>query len=163
MTLASLDSSAPGAIPSSPVTAGAAVGVETKPYVLGPADVATPQVQPMPQIITPAVISNEELNAKMEALIVMTGELQNEIKSMKSQVGVIARNSKQAATPRAAPQSMIALNVIDVTPLRVVVTDGKERHVVRIGERLPGGAVFMGYDEQTRDLKTDRGMIQIPG
>lgn len=135
--------------------------IENKPYELDQGEMDQIQVQPIPEMVPPLAFSNEELNAKIEALIVMTGELQGEIKQMKRQVGVIAKNTKGSPS-RAAPASMIALNIIDVNALRVIVEDGKARSVVRVGESLPGGAIFMGFDNNTRLMRTDRGIIQIP-
>lgn len=120
------------------------------------------------KVETPVVssASSLEMNAKIEALIAMTSELQAEVKALRGQVGNVSsaiRSNRNAAASGAQSSPMVALSILDVTAQAVVVSDGKARQTVRVGERLPGGAVFMGYDAETKQMRTDRGVIQIPG
>lgn len=75
---------------------------------------------------------------------------------------------KRVAKPVAKPkvqEDHIRVAVLDINPDRVVVVD-ESRPDIRIrvspGAELPGGATFIGFDPQTRLMKTDQGEFHIP-
>jgi len=103
--------------------------------------------------------SSAELMKKVDQLIASTATLQGEIKSLRTQVTRLSRASEVPAP--AAP--LVALTILEVDQRSVVVSDGSARRTVKLGERLPGGAIFMGYDQATKQMRTDRGTVQIPG
>lgn len=68
------------------------------------------------------------------------------------------------ATQQSEQEEVVALSVLEVTQERVVVVDRAKPDVkfaVAQGARLPGGAVFIGYDPNTRLLRTDQGDFLI--
>lgn len=82
----------------------------------------------------------------------------------KAQVRRAAQAQVTARQPQVGQDPVVALSVLEVNQERVVVVDRAKPDVkfaVAQGARLPGGAVFIGFDPQTWLLKTDQGEFLI--
>ena len=59
----------------------------------------------------------------------------------------------------------VAVSVMSINADRVLVADSSQpnlRQAVSVGGLLPGGSIFIGFDEKTRTLRTDHGDFPIP-
>ena len=149
-----MDAAASAANPAQPAASQAAMGISTKPIELTAAQMALAAPAPSPA-------SEEVLNKVGEVLEAMK-ELKEEVKTLRAQVRrADAGSSKPKAEPMAKSE-MIAVTVVEVSPTALILmTDGR-KVTLRIGEKMPGGAVFLGFDQSARKLKTDQGDFTIP-
>lgn len=150
--------------------------VETKPAVLV-ADLEVTKVAdwPEPAVISDALSQIQILKARLsqseEGVVKLQTDLTETLKradeaeeKQKQQARKMAQTTK-GKVPRAEQgEDVVALSILDVSPDRVLVsspTNPQVKVAVAQGARLPGGAVFIGFDPLTRLMKTDQGEFLI--
>lgn len=110
----------------------------------------------------------EERNSSAEQLLALysrVGELELQVKQMARDLNSTrianAKDKTAKVKESVTPEQMIALTILDITPQKVRVSDSVKTYVVDLGASLPGGAVFLAYDETSKVMRTDRGNFVI--
>jgi hypothetical protein len=115
------------------------------------------QVPPPPQPDPNADVMN-----KMDLVLQSMNDLKQEVKTLRAQVRKIEANVQMARAHSPAKSELMALTVAEVSPFAAVLVDRGRKVTVRVGEKLPGGAVFQGFDPVSRQFKTDQGAFLMP-
>ena len=115
------------------------------------------QVPPPPQPDPNADVMN-----KMDLVLQSMNDLKQEVKTLRAQVRKTEANVQMARAHSPAPSELMALTIAEVTPFAAVMVDRGRKVTVRVGEKMPGGAVFQGFDPVSRQFKTDQGAFLMP-
>jgi hypothetical protein len=154
MTAQAIEAVAAAANLAQPGASQSAIGTSTKPTELTAAQIAM-----TPPALSPA---NKEVLSKVGEVLESMKELKEEVKTLRAQVRrADALSSKLKAEP-VARSEMIAVTVVEVSPTVLTLVSEGKKVTLRIGEKMPGGAVFLGFDQGARKLKTDQGDFTIP-
>jgi hypothetical protein len=116
-------------------------------------DQAPPPPQPDP---------NADVMNKMDLVLQSVNDLKQEVKTLRAQVRKTEANVQMARAHSPAKSELMALTIAEVTPFAAVMVDRGRKVTVRVGEKLPGGAVFQGFDPVSRQFKTDQGAFLMP-
>jgi hypothetical protein len=77
----------------------------------------------------------------------------------------MADQPKQAApeSKKGKGDDFVALTIVEINGSNVVVKDAQQKqYTVTPGAKLPGGAMFIGFEAKTRTMRTDVGDFQVP-
>jgi hypothetical protein len=89
-------------------------------------------------------------------------ELKEEVKVLRAQVRRTEVSSSKSKAEPVAKSDLIAITVVEVSPTLLTLMSEGKKVTLRIGEKMPGGAVFLGFDQTARKLRTDQGDFAIP-
>lgn len=146
--------SSPVTVASSPVTAES-----------GPA--GAKQAEKVVPVQVTASPTNSEDHDQLIAMNFKLDRLIEELDATKKMVIALKAHPpiKPVAPKPVAKQQvnddLIAVTVVDINTRGVVLSDSKKEYKIAPGEKLPGGATFIGFDPVARVMKTDRGDIPI--
>jgi hypothetical protein len=117
------------------------------------------------QLLKQRLSHSEEGLVKYQAALAESFQLAQEAQEKpKQRSPQVFPSSKLQKDSAKSSEDLVALSVLEVKPDRVLVASASNPMVklaVKQGARLPGGALFIGYDPQTRLLKTDQGDFVI--
>lgn len=105
---------------------------------------------------------NADVMSKMDLVLQSMNEMKQEVKTLRAQVRKTEANVQMARAHSPAPSELMALTIAEVTPFAAVIVDRGRKVTVRVGEKIPGGAVFQGFDPVSRQFKTDQGAFLMP-
>lgn len=148
-----------------PAPVRAVVDLEVTPVVAWPEPSGMEEAMAQIQLLKNRLSDSEAGLVKFQAELAESLQLAQETQEKPKQRARQLLPSSQVQTASAkSTEDLVALSVLDVKPDRVLVASASNPMVklaVTQGARLPGGAVFIGYDAQTRLLKTDQGDFVI--
>ncbi len=137
-----------------------ALAIQDWPAPLVVAEALT-QIQLLKKRLAHAEEGAEKTSVELAELAKQVQEAQE---IQKQQTRKIAQLNRVRTSKETQEEEVVALSVLDVSPERVIVSTPAAPQVkvaVTTGAKLPGGAVFIGFDPKTRLMKTDRGEFLI--
>jgi hypothetical protein len=118
---------------------------------------------------TKALAEKSEEMAEKDTLIAQaaksTGELVEKMSSVEKRNTVTSKAKPKVKAKPEKTEEYVALTVLDISDKFVVVASSSFPDVkatVTPGAKLPGGAIFIGFDKANRTMKTNQGDFQIP-
>jgi len=157
------DRKAQPVVERAPVTA--VVDLEVTPVMAWPEPSGIGEALAQVQLLKQRLSHSEEGLVKYQAALAESFQLAQEAhEKPKQRSPQMFPSSKLQKDSAKSSEDLVALSVLEVKPDRVLVASASNPMVklaVKQGARLPGGALFIGYDPQTRLLKTDQGDFVI--
>lgn len=111
------------------------------------------------ELLKQTIATLERVESQMDKILVTLATNNQKMTDLDKK---ILKAGTGVSQPRKDRTDFSSLSIYDVSPSGVVVGDGSKKLVVHPGQKLPGGATFIGFDPTTRTLKTDVGDFMIP-
>lgn len=135
-----------------------------------PVDIADLDVNafPVPKTLEEAHAQIAQMKEKVALLDKNLGEAKEQITDMEQEVEQVKAKAKAKAAPKpkhVVADEYVSVSVLDINADRVLVSDASQPNTkitVTAGAQLPGGATFIGFDSESRMMKTDQGDFPIP-